>query len=322
MNTASSPAPRIETPRMHRSAMAWVVSLACSTACSPTPTPESDPGPIDMTTGTTTDSPPPVPGSSSGSLPPPTPDPSTSEGTADTTAGIETTFLSDPDGGRRSFECDLFEQDCPRGEKCMPWANDGGNAWNATHCTPIAVDPGAPGDACTVEGNRVSGIDTCQLGSMCWNVDPATLEGTCVAFCVGPPESPTCDDPDTFCNITANALPLLCLPSCNPLNVDCPAGQSCVPHPTTNFTCAPDASGDAGAPGDPCKFINTCDPGSFCASIENVPDCTGPAGCCSAFCDLTDPAPPCLPGQQCSPWFDGVPAPPMLDNLGYCGVPL
>lgn len=44
---------------------------------------------------------------------------------------ITSSFITDPDGGERAFECSTWEEDCPRGEKRMPWANDGGNAWNA-----------------------------------------------------------------------------------------------------------------------------------------------------------------------------------------------
>ena len=40
-------------------------------------------------------------------------------------------FFCPPDGGDEFFECDLFAQDCPAGEKCMPWANDGTEVWNA-----------------------------------------------------------------------------------------------------------------------------------------------------------------------------------------------
>jgi hypothetical protein len=45
-------------------------------------------------------------------------------------------FIVDPDGGGPSIECDQWAQDCPPGEKCMPWANDGGSSWNATRCFP------------------------------------------------------------------------------------------------------------------------------------------------------------------------------------------
>ena len=37
------------------------------------------------------------------------------------------TFIPNPDvGGGTSIPCDLYTQDCPAGDKCMPWGNDGG----------------------------------------------------------------------------------------------------------------------------------------------------------------------------------------------------
>jgi Ca-activated chloride channel family protein len=102
-------------------------------------------------------------------------------------------FITMSDGGGGvSFECDLFAQDCMEGEKCMPWANDGGPLHNATRCSPVDPDPGQAGEPCSVEGSGVSGIDDCALGSMCWDVD-AQGEGTCVAMCGGSAEAPLCD---------------------------------------------------------------------------------------------------------------------------------
>ena len=48
-------------------------------------------------------------------------------------------FIQEPDGGGTDIECDLWGQDCPDGEKCMPWANDGGSSWNATKAAPSIV---------------------------------------------------------------------------------------------------------------------------------------------------------------------------------------
>ena len=81
------------------------------------------------------------------------------------------------------FECDLLTQDCPIGEKCTPWSYDGGMAWNGTRCSPVVAMPGAPGDPCTVEGSPWSGLDDCAGGSMCWDADPRTGMGECVAQC-------------------------------------------------------------------------------------------------------------------------------------------
>lgn len=81
------------------------------------------------------------------------------------------------------LECDLVAQDCPVGERCVPWANDGGMAWNATRCSDVAPMPGAPGEPCQAEGNPYSGLDDCALGAVCWDADPGTGQGVCVAIC-------------------------------------------------------------------------------------------------------------------------------------------
>ena len=87
-----------------------------------------------------------------------------SDGSGTDGGSTSISFIQDPDGGGVNIECDIWAQDCPDGEKCMPWANDGGNSWNATRCSPLDPNPGQPGDACTVEGCGVSGIDNCDIG--------------------------------------------------------------------------------------------------------------------------------------------------------------
>jgi len=118
-------------------------------------------------------------------------------------------FIEMPDGGGAAFECDLFAQDCPDGEKCMPWANDGGDHWNATRCSPINGDAGVSGDDCTAEGSGVSGLDDCELGSMCWDVDDMNM-GTCVDMCVGHAGDPICP-PNTWCYLGEGGGPAVCL---------------------------------------------------------------------------------------------------------------
>jgi hypothetical protein len=171
------------------------------------------------------------------------PDDSAGSDTEDTTeTGISSGFITDPDGGGVSIECSIWDQDCDEGEKCAPWANDGGSAWNATKCVPVDANPSQVGDSCTVEGSGVSGVDTCDVSSMCWDVDPETNEGTCIAFCSGSENAPVCDDPTTSCSIANEGVLTLCLPSCDPLSQDCPDGQACYPI-DNSFVCAPDASG-------------------------------------------------------------------------------
>jgi hypothetical protein len=244
-------------------------------------------------------------------------------GDEESSGGPDCSFVCPTDDPTGVFQCDMFAQDCPAGEKCMPWANDGGNSWNATRCSPIAENPAQPGDECSVEGSGVSGIDDCDLGSMCWDVDPETNTGVCQAMCTGDASNPLCEDPATACvNVNDGAI-VLCLPSCDPLLQDCPAGQACYGINDV-FTCVPDASGEMGTFGDPCEYINVCDPGLFCANAEAVPNCNGSLGCCSEFCDLDDAAGDgqcsgAAGGQVCVPWSDNPS--PGLEDVGACVIP-
>ncbi len=238
----------------------------------------------------------------------------------DTSDSDETSFIVEPDGGGVAVECDVWTDDCPEGEKCMPWANDGGNSWNATRCSPLDDAPGQIGDACSVEGSGVSGIDSCDTRSMCYYVDPDTSEGVCVGFCEGTPQAPTCGA-DFICTIVNDGVLTLCRPECDPLLQDCDGTAACLPATgAEGFTCIIDASGEGGAYQDPCEFINACDPGLFCANAELVPGCVG-TGCCSDFCDLSEAN--CNDAaQECLPWFEEGATPPGLEDVGACGLPV
>ncbi|MGH1344569.1 MAG: ribulose phosphate epimerase [Nannocystales bacterium] len=247
--------------------------------------------------------------------------PSETEG--DTEPGCAFLGCGETDDNREVFGCDLWGQDCPSGEKCMPWANDGGPSWNGSRCSPVDASPGQPGDPCMVEGSGVSGVDSCDVGSMCWNVDEENA-GTCVSLCQGSPENTLCDNPADVC-IVANdgALPL-CLPQCDPL-LGCADGEGCYPG-AGGFVCIPDASGpDLGAYGDACEYVNACDPGLFCGASTIVPGCEG-SGCCTDFCDLDDPEPSAgcgglAGGQECISAFDEGQAQPGLEDVGVCAIP-
>jgi len=235
-------------------------------------------------------------------------------------------FLPDPTGGcgielpdgtttHCSFECDIFEQDCPEDEKCMLWSNDGGAAFNATRCSPIADDPGQLEEACVVEGAPVSGLDDCDIGLACWGVDPETLEGTCYPLCAGSPRDPECPEEYT-CPISGDGSNLICQRECNPLVDDDCEGDVCLPSNTGDaFVCVP-PGGDA-QPGGACEFINECVDGAVCVSGSNVPMCDD-ASCCTSVCDLSAAAPDadCLAGQSCVPWFEEPPR--HLQDVGVC----
>jgi len=245
----------------------------------------------------------------------------------DDSEGEGESFILNPDGGGEAHQCDLWVQDCPRGEKCMPYASDGGGAWNATKCVELEANAGQPGDPCTVQGSGISGLDDCDATSMCWDIDPDTNIGTCQSFCAGSEANPVCADPETTCVINNGGAIILCLPTCDPLLNECPPGNNCYPTPTADaFTCVFDANGtDDGAYGDACMFANVCNMGLHCADASAVPDCGTPA-CCTSYCDTSDPeasaaCPGAAGGQECIPWFPENAAPPGLEDLGACQIP-
>ncbi|MCA9704679.1 MAG: hypothetical protein KDK70_02380 [Myxococcales bacterium] len=222
-------------------------------------------------------------------------------------------------------DCSLYEQDCPRGYKCMPWSSDGSSSWNDTKCVPIAEDPSAPEEPCTVEGNGVSGIDDCDGTSMCWDVDPVTLEGVCVPFCIGDESDPSCANECDQCQVSGDGVLALCLLACDPLAQDCAPGQACYPI-NFGFTCAPDASPEGAEIGTPCEYLNGCPPGLACLNGEVVPGCAGRIGCCAPFCPVggADICPGLLPGTTCvpvEPDGGGTPEGCVTAEPGFCVIP-
>ncbi len=242
------------------------------------------------------------------------------EGVDDGSASEVGSFVDDPDLGA-DFECDLLTQNCPAGFKCLPWSDDGGGGWTATRCSPIADNPGSVGDPCMVVEAVNSGVDDCDVGLQCWFVDDRTLQGECVAMCTGNYSWLICEDPGAFCTVSGDGLIALCLPLCDPLTQDCPEGQGCYAIQEA-FGCAPDASGEMGASGEPCRFINGCDPGQICLWAGAAPGCGGgSSGCCSSICDLDGRNPPCPPGEECVAWQEEPYVHPSLEDVGVCVLP-
>ncbi len=206
----------------------------------------------------------------------------------------------------------------------MPWA-DSGTAWNATKCVNVDPMKGQPGDSCTTMGGAVSGFDTCDLGVMCWDVKPDTMKGTCVAQCKGSQAAPECDA-ETSCFVSNDGVLNLCLPRCDPLAQDCANENLCIPNPNNQdeFACVLDASGDEGQTFDPCEFVNACDKGFLCANVMLAKECMPNAnGCCLPFCDLTEMPVDCPgAGQECIAWYEMGTAPPGLEDVGICGIPM
>jgi hypothetical protein len=226
-------------------------------------------------------------------------------------------ILEDVQGGG-SVECDVWAQDCAVGNKCMPWANDGGDAWNATRCSPIDPTPAGIGDPCVVEDSGVSGFDDCGISAMCWDVDPVTLEGTCVQFCDGSEANPLCPEGLT-CRIAFEGTLALCLPPCDPLLPMCAEDEACMyfgTHYGAGFACLPTPPFVPAAYGEACDhYLQLCASGLACVLPEHVPSCAD-IRCCTTVGELSQ-MPVCPDAMQtCIPFDETMPD----AGLCYCGV--
>lgn len=223
-------------------------------------------------------------------------------------------------------ECDVWAQDCAEGEKCVPWADDGGNSWNATRCVPL-MGNGEPGDTCMLFGGEITGLDDCALGSICMRLDDGTDNGVCVPQCMGTPEEPSCAADDRLCVISNEGVMTVCLEECDPTLPSCPSGLGCYPFGAAGeFVCWPDFSGELGTYGDECYWGNSCDPGLLCVGAAYVPDCASDY-CCSEICDVNAPDPDaaCMgqaAGQMCTPFYSPGEEPPGLEHVGLCLLPM
>ncbi len=239
-----------------------------------------------------------------------------STGAESTTCGFICATTEGPTGPY----CDVFQQNCPEGEKCAPFAEGGGSSWNATKCVPVTGD-GQPGEPCTAMGGGVSGFDDCAEGVYCWDVD-AMNNGICVEMCSGSEAAPICTDEDAHCASTGDGVINLCFPNCDPLIQDCPGDDLCLAIGDT-FVCVLDASGDGGAIFDPCEFANACDKGLLCLNPIAADECDQNAGgCCIPFCDLSNPNVVCPGvGTSCVSLYEEGMAPEEHENVGICVVP-
>jgi hypothetical protein len=237
------------------------------------------------------------------------------DGDASTTSDPTTTgvFVPDDDIGGVS-ECDPFMQDCPDGEKCVPYGSTGGN-WDANKCVPV-TGSGAAGDSCTY-GGVVEATDDCDANSHCWDVmdvDGMNV-GVCTQFCSGTADDPMCP-PSTSCLIANDGSINLCIQNCDPLLQDCNAGLACF-WANGNFNCI--FTTQDIPTGEPCGYINDCVAGNLCADAANLPACNGSA-CCASYCSISDPTCPDA-ATECAPFFEEGMAPPGYEDVGVCLLP-
>lgn len=224
-----------------------------------------------------------------------------------TTSGCGFTCPQPPggSGGNPGFECSFTDQDCGEGERCAPWANDGGSTWNALRCVPTDANPDGLGETCQVEGSHVSGVDSCDVGLWCGPedaVDKLELSGTCHQLCNAGP----CPVGET-CVVPGLGGIGVCQETCDPIDGACPGTQACMP---AGFGFACHVAEPKSLEGE-CFAASHCAAGSVCI---DAPQC-GDDGesCCVPYCDLD--APDCPDGQTCADFGSPLPA---HENVGYC----
>jgi hypothetical protein len=209
--------------------------------------------------------------------------------------------------------CDPLAQACFPTHKCVPYATQpNGSFWDANKCVPILGDK-AWGEACTLDSPQ-NAQDDCDGDGFCWKLQwfEGELHGTCVPFCVGPPQDLMC--PVGWGCLFSGAI-ALCTKQCDPLIQDCPLDYGCY-WAGNGFDCALTAS-EAGQ-GQACDDYNDCLPGVACVAKDLVPGCQGnDPNCCTQWCDLSEPD-PCPDPLSCVSFFAPNEAPPMLADVGIC----
>lgn len=233
----------------------------------------------------------------------------TDTGDADTN---ETSLTFVPQNDLGGCACDPYFQDCPEGEKCVPYAS-AGEAWDANKCVPVTGEQ-VTGEPCTY-GGVIEATDDCDATGICLDRDGDML-GTCHAFCLGTADDPECPDAQ-LCEFADQGTVALCVDQCSPLLQDCEAPQSCY-WDDTGFHCL--ASGEVPI-GEPCDSANDCPPGNQCVEGSLLPSCAGEA-CCTGFCEVGLDENLCLiPGSACVPFFEEGAAPEGLEQVGLCLSP-
>jgi hypothetical protein len=232
---------------------------------------------------------------------------STSESSSETRGFV-------PDGPDLPRDCDIFEQDCGEGSKCVPWIAPDNSTWLGFTCVPVLGEQGVD-EPCTLDFEDSS--DDCDAASSCFafSIFDGVAAGRCRAFCTGSGDDPMCA-PDHICLIgNGYPGPVLCLPECDPLVQDCGEQQGC--HWLWGFFSCVETNG-VGL-GEPCGFVDDCTSGNLC--VAGVPGCEDL--CCSPYCALSLGDGPCiaLPGTTCAPFFEQGMAPPGYEDVGICVAP-
>jgi hypothetical protein len=202
-------------------------------------------------------------------------------------------------------DCDPIAQNCPEGEKCVPWASQGGT-WDATKCVVVNGD-NMVGEACTY-GGVVESTDNCDANGWCFAVDEEGM-GTCYGFCE---LGEVCPD-EQACLVANDNVIALCLDTCVPHHAEnCAVGTVCAWVDDT-LMCLP---APTLAPDSPCPLGDYCAPGQVCVAGMMLEGCAAES-CCTDWCDTSEPDPCTLP-ETCQAFWPQGQAPVGLETAGVC----
>jgi hypothetical protein len=240
--------------------------------------------------------------------------------TDDTSAtGDPPSFACPPEPGEQ--QCDPVVQDCPGGFHCVPWSDDDGGVddHDAFVCAPLANDPAGRHEACTADPATCG--DDCDVGTYCLPEYAPGLGGLCLGTCSSDGNDETCAAGEV-CVTCGSCSVGTCLPSCDPLDPQCPEGAgTCLFSVSDDFVCAPAVLGEAGF-GEVCEFPQECAENLLCVEGSVFGAACGGPGCCTELCDLVDGDPGCSdPGHVCISFYLPGTAPEGLDHVGLCAVP-
>jgi len=213
--------------------------------------------------------------------------------------------------------CDVWNDTCPRGQKCVPYAGPMENPG----CVDVVDDPIGLNEPC----DSTAPVDACEPGTLCYGFAQGGDAGRCLATCEGGPDDASCADACSNCFINGGKDFGTCPVQCDPRAPDCPEHLSCVAFVfQPNFLCA--AADQATIPaGMSCMNSFRCQMGTTCTPAMFLPACDGD-NCCAPVCDLKGPdtCAGSLPGAVCKPWPTWYPefnASCLPDGLGLCGAP-
>jgi hypothetical protein len=250
----------------------------------------------------------------------------TGSSSSGTTASTSTSTTNDSDSSSAFVpetdlgsgnDCDVFLQDCPDGQKCVPCSLSG-QGWDAWRCAPIDPVGKGIGAACTVTGCA----DDCDARSVCTFAYPTNDgDGVCMGLCNGDVQDPGCDDPEAVCLLAGNFVDSICSLPCDPLSPVCPDGLGCRFFRYV-FTCN---DGDGLPYGADCQEVSdgVCGSGLVCTQ-GSAPGCA-PGSCCTVACDQNDSmadqgCPDYMAGQTCKPFQPNGEPVPGAENIGVCSL--